>query len=249
MPLLIDIGEHADLAKETAITYNTLSLLNTDKVLMAAARNLDLGDAEGVLKWFKAAPDQIKAVATAEAAVKAKADTETRLALAKTYDDAGRLSESMSTYEQVVKGMAKDDKRLFDIELRRAEIAEQTWDWEKSQALYAELFPKLLEAKDERAVRASWAIVNKLSGENKWKEAHDLILKVAAEFPKNDEAQQGKISAAWYLAQSGDKAGAKAELKAIISAGKEDDMLVIGAKSMLEMIEGEEGDKKEEKNG
>lgn len=239
----MNIANHEKLCKELAINFETLVVLNAEGKLLAAWRQGTGHDSDGVLNWLKSWPDLEKAVSSAQTVFKTKSDNDTRLALAKSLDDAGRIAESSTHYEEAVKSLPKDDKRLMDVQLRRADIATQMWDWEKAQAIHVEIFPKLLEAKDERAITVVWGVVNKHSSDGDNKAAREVLLKVAKAFPDNIDAQMCRISAAWMAHYAGDTATAKAELKAIIEQTKGNDGLLESAKYALKYIEDEEKEK------
>ncbi len=237
---LLDTAKHEKLCKELAINFETLAVLNAEGKLLAAWREGSGHESEAVLKWLKSWPDLEKAVTNAQAAFKTKSDQDTRLALAKALDDAGRIAESSIHYEDAAKSLPKDDKRLLDVQLRRAEIALQMWDWEKAQTIQIEIFPKLLEAKDERAIAAAWGLVNKHSSDGDSKAAREVLIKVANAFPDNLDAQMCRISAAWMAHYAGDTATAKTELKAIIEQAKSNEALLESARHALKYIEDEE---------
>ncbi len=226
--------------------YNTtLTVLDSKKNLVAARQNSNLADAKDVLKWLKDWPDNVKAVTAAEAAYKAKPDVETHYTLAQALDSCGRIADASPHFEELVKSLPKDDKRLLDLNMRRAAIAETCWNWELAQQIYFDVYPKLIDAKDERAINASQYYVAKLSGEGKNKEAREALIKVAEAFPKNEQAQYCRLTAAWYAVQAGDKAQAIADLEAIIKAGKKEDNLVQAAQATIDSIKAME--KEEEK--
>lgn len=239
VPLWISFKTERQRAKEYGILRGPAFVVTDAQAkVQFTHRGMPFSKSDAAVKWFGEIPAKIKAVTDAEAKFKEKPDSnDARIAMAEAYGNAGRIDEALELYAKALESLAKDDKRLVDIQCHRASLAFQKSDAALATKLYSEVFPKLVETKDERGVEAGMAVAG--FQRRNASEARETYLKVAATWPKHERVWEAKVMAALCVAagKEPDFDTAKTELQAVVDNGPADDRWVKLAGTYIKSLE------------
>ncbi|MCC6574029.1 MAG: hypothetical protein IT462_09570 [Planctomycetes bacterium] len=239
MPFWISFKTDKEAAKKYGILRGPAFVVtDAEAKVQLTYRGMPFTKADAALAWLGELPAKIKAVGEAEARFKDKADdNEARLAMAKAYGDVGRIDEALELYAKAIESLPKDDKRIVDAQCHRGSLATQKNDLQLAAKFYGEVFPRLVEAKDERGVEAGMTLA--MTQRRDPAEARKTFLKVAETFPKHERVWEARVMGAMCLlsGKSPDFETATAEIKQVVDTGPADNQWVKNGATYLKAIE------------
>lgn len=241
--ILIDVDKDQATPKKYGVSaMPTLVIADAKEKALITQVGAPFSTAEEALKWFDDISTALKDVEKLEAELaKDSKNVDLSLKLADTYAKLSRHADAAKLLDTVLAGLAKDDKRVNDVKLKLADaLFKGELDSERGVELCKELTKVFLEAKDERAMESVHGVMMGHWQKEEYKEAREVLLTCVAAFPKHAKVIEYRVYAAYLLFQSGDKAGAIKETKAVIEAGPADHDWVKQAKELLEHLEKDE---------